>query len=104
MKPLNALARSCVAFVLCVPSVLFTAAPVPPLTLTESNRLAAALAAIEPHATNIMPHSNLGILLDDATAKDTLAGGCCPTTVPLYERVARALTNACIHPATNLIK
>lgn len=71
------------------------------LSDTETNRLVAALAVIAPAMTGIMDRSNLGILLEDAACKDAAAGGRCRSAIPLYERVARALTNSYVHPSTN---
>ncbi len=67
---------------------------VPDLTDDERARLVKSLAVIEAKGTNIMPHSNLGILLSDASHKERDLGGRAASTIPIYERVARALTNA----------
>ncbi len=67
------------------------------LTESEQNRLAAALAVIEPRlGTNYAAHSNFGILLGDARAKENEIGGGerIALTIPIYERVAHALTNS----------
>lgn len=68
---------------------------VPELGADERARLAKAIAVIEAKGTNIMPHSNLGILLSDASYKERELGDGrrLPSTVPIYERVARTLTN-----------
>lgn len=67
---------------------------VPDLSTDERARLARAIAVIEARGTNIMPHSNLGILLSDASFKERDIGGRAASTIPIYERVARTLTNA----------
>lgn len=67
---------------------------VPALGADERARLAKAIAVIEAKGTNIMPHSNLGILLSDASHKERDIGGRAASTIPIYERVARTLTNA----------
>jgi hypothetical protein len=66
------------------------------LTEAERARLVKALAVIEARGTNIMPHSNLGVLLGDAAYKEREIGDGrrIPSTIPIYERVARTLTNA----------
>jgi len=82
--------------------ILLTLAALPAgaeLTPQEEARLASALAVIEARlGTNYAPHSNFGILLGDARAKENelAAGGRIALTIPLYERVASALlrTNA----------
>jgi len=67
------------------------------LTESEQNRLAAALGVIEARlGTNYAAHSNFGILLGDAAAKERVLGDGAriPQTIPIYERIARALTNS----------
>lgn len=70
------------------------------LTVEERARLVKALAVIEARGTNIMPHSNLGVLLGDAAYKEREIGDGrrIPSTVPIYERVAAALapTNSAV--------
>ncbi len=67
---------------------------VPVLSDDERTRLVKSLAVIEARGTNIMPHSNIGILLSDALHKERDLGGRAASTIPIYERVARTLTNA----------
>lgn len=75
---------------------------VPALRDDERARLARSLAVIEAKGTNIMPHSNLGILLSDASHKERDIGGRAASTIPIYERVARTLTNSAVQGgATN---
>lgn len=70
------------------------------MTEAERARLVKALAVIEARGTNIMPHSNLGVLLGDAAYKEREIGDGrrIPSTVPIYERVAAALarTNSAV--------
>lgn len=77
------------------------------LTPEEENRLASALAVIEQHlGTNYMRHSNFGILLLDAASKEAVLGDGqrIPQTIPIYERIARTLTNGHTSSITNLAK
>ena len=73
------------------------------LTESEQNRLASALGVIEAKlGTNYAAHSNFGILLGDAAAKERVLGdgSRIAQTIPIYERVARALTNVMAQAAS----
>ncbi len=73
------------------------------LTESEQNRLAAALGVIEARlGTNYAAHSSFGILLGDAAAKERVLGdgSRIAQTIPIYERVARALTNVMAQAAS----